>query len=123
MARDLDILPAMITKDQILTAGTTALAKAFQKWLDENREAVLQTIATVANSASQKPTKEAPAKSTDGPFLTVGEVAARWHCCIQTVHRRLKAGQLPRLMMNRRHILIPLEAVLKLEKDATYAES
>ncbi len=34
------------------------------------------------------------------------------------VLRQIRAGELPRLAMNKRHVLIPRKALLKLEKDA-----
>ena len=113
-------LVLMITKDQILAAGTSALTKAFHTWLDENREPLLRLIAQVLAAPSrQKPTHEVHSGDSKHPYLTVTDVARRWNCCVHTVRRKVRAGELPALKMSRRRILIPLEAVLKFEKGAT----
>jgi excisionase family DNA binding protein len=106
----------MITKTQILAAGSKALTETFRDWLDEHREPILQIIAqAVVNAAPRKPADKLPQR----PNLTVAEVARRWNYCVHTVHRKVRTGKIPTVMLSRRRILIPLEAVLKFERDAT----
>jgi len=110
----------MITKNQILAAGAAALTKAFHSWLDENREPLLHLIAQVLAAPSHnKPTNDVNSGDPKLPYLTVTDIARRWNCCVHTVRRKVRAGELPALKMSRRRILIPLEAVLKFEKGAT----
>ena len=78
----------MITKTQILTAGSSALMKAFHDWLDENRESILQIIAqALVNSGPKKPTEStASIKSTDrvrqkkqkAPARSCDQTEANW---------------------------------------------
>jgi excisionase family DNA binding protein len=110
----------MITKNQILAVGAAALTKAFHSWLDENREPLLHLIAQLhVTSPQEKPTNDARIAGHKRPYLTTTELARRWNCCVHTVRRKVRAGELPGLKMSRRRILIPLEAVLKFEKGAT----
>jgi excisionase family DNA binding protein len=113
----------IITKHQILAAGSAALTKAFHDWLDENREPLLQIIAhALSTSGPGTPADEIPPPADpQRPYLTTTEVARRWNCCVHTVRRKVRAGELPRLRMSQRHILIPIEAVLRFEKDASLA--
>jgi excisionase family DNA binding protein len=110
----------IITKYQILAAGSAALKKAFHDWLDENREPLLQIIAhALFTSGPGKLTDEIPPPADPKcPYLTTTEVARCWNCFVHTVRRKVRAGELPRLMMSQRHILIPIEAVLRLQKVA-----
>lgn len=110
----------MITKDEILATGASAMRSAFLDWLNENCGSILQ----IAGQALARPVQEKPkdwpsAASPPRPYLTVAEVASRWNCCVHTVRRKIQAGALPGVMLSQRHILVPLTAVLKLEKDAT----
>jgi excisionase family DNA binding protein len=110
----------MITKDEILAAGTAALSEAFERWLNDNRQEILRAIAHQVAARAPEPKQDndrgAPPPQ---PYLTTKQLAARWGCCVTTVRRKIASGALTCLMMNRRHILIPIEAVTKFEKDAT----
>jgi excisionase family DNA binding protein len=109
----------MITKNEIVTAASSALAHAVHAWLNEHREPLLHAIAqALAQEAPPTRTQKSPLTNEEPLYLTQAEVAKRWRCCVHTVQRRIRAGELPRLGMNKRHILIPLDAVMKFEKSA-----
>ena len=110
----------MITKSDILPTASSALTQAIHAWLDEHRQPLPKAIThSLANAARARPWQETSPKKTARPLLTTAEVAERWRRCIHTVQRRIRTGELPRLVMNQGHILIPLDAVLKFENNAT----
>ena len=109
----------MITKKEIMTACSSALAEAVNRWLNDNRQTLLRQLAdTLKNplpGASLPQQLRAPAQNH---YLTTADVAVRWSCCIHTVRRMIRSGKLTCLKLSRRHILIPVAAVLKVEADA-----
>jgi excisionase family DNA binding protein len=110
----------MITKDEILSAGSSALTTVFECWLEQNREQILKLIeAAFANAASQRFTSESRSDDPERPHLTPAELAERWGCCVHTVLRKIRSGELCGLMMSRRRVLISREEVLKFERDAS----
>jgi len=109
----------MITK-QILIAGSSSLTEAFRDWLNENRKDVPQTITqALKDSVAEKSATEPHAASPDCPYLTTADLALRWNCCVHTVPRKVRAEELPSLMLSKRHLLISLDTVLKFESGAT----
>jgi excisionase family DNA binding protein len=110
----------MITKDEILAAGSSALTIAIDSWLEQNREQLLQLIADAFTSAASKRfVPESGSRDPKHPHLTPAEVAERWGCCVHTVLRKIRSRELCGLMLSRRRILISREEVLKFERDAS----
>src|SRR5690242_20579630 len=110
----------MIIKNEIIAVGSAALREAFRHWLNDNREAVLRILKdSLSAGPPDKSSHTAQPEPTPPLYLRTSEVASRWGCCVHTVLRKIRSGELACLRMNRRHILVPIQAILELEKNAT----
>jgi excisionase family DNA binding protein len=109
----------MITNKELMAACSSALAEAAHRWLNDNRQILLrqltETLKNPLPSASLQQEERAPAQNQ---YLTTADVAIRWKCCLHTVRRMIRSGKLTCLRLGRRHVLIPVAAVLKVEADA-----
>jgi hypothetical protein len=68
----------MITKKDILTTVSSALAQAIHGWLDDHRQPLLQALVlALANPAPAKARLETPPDNQESQYLTTVEVAKR----------------------------------------------
>ncbi len=115
-----EFVDIMISNEKIITGVKETLGKAFKLWLDENRNEILRVVAaSVAPPLKPETQKELPPTVEETRYLTMSQLARRWHLHVVTIRRLCRKGALPSLLMGRRHLLVPLSAVEEYEADAT----
>lgn len=90
------------------TAGGTLLAllqstvsTTLKQWLDDNKTELLR-VAREAMLDNER-TKREQQHTRSGQFLTVAELALRWHLNPETVRRMIRDGRVPSVLAGRHH--------------------
>lgn len=87
--------------ETLLTVLQNIISSTLKQWLDDNRAEFLR-IARETMLDDERAKRE-PQHTRSGEFLTVAELALRWHLNPETVRRMIRDGRIPSVLVGRHH--------------------
>jgi excisionase family DNA binding protein len=85
----------------LLAVLQSTVSTTLKQWLDDNKAEFLG-VAREAMLENER-TKREQQHTRGGEFLTVGELALRWHLNPETVRRMIRDGRIPSVLAGRHH--------------------
>lgn len=105
-----------LTEQTILGLIERAVTTVLKDWLHENRGEILQVVKETLVEIERA--KQSGIQKEPVGFLTVAELAQRWHLCPETIRRMIRDGRVRSIAAGRHH-RIAIGTVQELERRGT----